>query len=124
MSTPWPPGTHQDAQDRMTANWSPPQRAIATSTTLQLADGNPRVLHVTSAAAVTITLPTDASVAIPQEVAIPWRQYGAGQITFAAAAGATLVSRDSAFKSFGQYSEGVVTKVAANAWLLSGDITV
>lgn len=97
------------------------KRTITGAYTLVAADATDIVLHSTAAGAVTITLPSD-TVTIGQEIAIPWRQYGAGQITFTPGAGATLVSRGSVFKSAGQNAEGVVTKVAASVWLLSGDI--
>lgn len=71
---------------------------------------------------VTITLPPDGAPVIPQEIPIPWRQFGAGQITFAAGTNATVVSRGGAFRSAGQYAEGVVTKVAPSTWLVSGDL--
>ena len=98
------------------------KRTVTGAYTLVLADATDVVLHVTSATAVTITLPSDASVAIGQEVAIPWRQYGAGQITFVAGSGATVRSYGSVFKSAGLDAEGVVTKVAANTWLVSGSL--
>jgi hypothetical protein len=94
-----------------------------TTYTLVAGDVAGLVLHTTSGSAVTITLPQDSAATIAQEAPIPWRQYGAGQITFAAGAGATLVSRGGATKSAGQYAGGTVTKVAANTWLLEGDIS-
>lgn len=117
--------THADAETdiatRATRRLS--KRAVTSGPyTLVAADAVDMIVEVTSATAVTVTLPQDSAATIAQEVAIPWRQYGAGQITFAAGTGATLVSRGSVFKSAGQYAEGVVTKVAANIWLLSGDI--
>lgn len=99
------------------------KRSISANYTLVLADAIDIVLHSTATSAITVTLPSDATVAIGQESPIPWRQYGTAQITFAAGSGATLVSRGSVFKSAGQYAEGVVTKVAANTWLVSGDLT-
>lgn len=99
------------------------KNSLAASYTLVAADALDKVLHATSATGITITLPQDSAASIAQEIAIPWRQYGAGQITFAAGAGATLISRGSATKSAGQYAEGLVTKVAASTYLLSGDIT-
>jgi hypothetical protein len=98
------------------------KKTISANYTLVLADATDSVLHVTAATAVTITLPTTANVAISQEITIPWRQFGAGIITFAAAAGVTLVSRGSVFRSAGQYAEGTITKVATDTWILSGDI--
>jgi len=99
------------------------KRTVTGSTTLVAGDANDIVLHVTASGALTITLPQDSAATIAQEISIPWRQYGAGQITFAAGTGATLVSRGGATKSFAQYAEGTVTKSAANTWILSGDIT-
>lgn len=98
------------------------QKAIPAAYTLVASDAVDTVLHSTAGTAITITLPDD-TVAIATEVAIPWRQYDAGQITFAAGAGVNpLQSRGGALKSAGQYAEGIVTKVAANTWLVSGDV--
>jgi hypothetical protein len=99
------------------------KRVITGAYTLVAEDAVDMVMHSTSALALIIALPSDANAGIGQEIPIPWRQYGAGQITFANGPGAALISRGSAFKSAGQYAEGEFTKVAANTWLLSGDIT-
>jgi hypothetical protein len=117
----WPPNFHQDVQDKIGALATPTKRTITGNYTLVAADAD-MILHVTAAAAVTITLPSDVSASIPQEAAIPWRQYGAGQITFAAGAGATVLSRLVAFRSARPYAAGTVTKVAANTWLVDGDL--
>jgi hypothetical protein len=99
-------------------------RAVTGNYTVANADVKGYALHATSGSALTITVPQDsAATSLPIGAVIPWRQYGAGQITFAAGTGATLVSRGSVFKSAGQYAEGVLTKTAANTWLLSGDIS-
>ncbi len=95
--------------------------SVAASYTLVAGDAVDKVLHTTASAALTITLPAD-TVVIAQEVAIPWRQYAAGQVTFVAGAGATVLGRGGALKSAGQYAEGVLTKVAANTWLVTGDV--
>jgi len=118
----WPPISHQDVTDKISAVESPAKRVISGNYTLVAADAVDMVLHVTASTAVTITLPSDASVSIAQEVAIPWRQYGAGQVTFAAGSGATLISRGSVVNAAGQYAEGVATKVDVNTWLVSGDL--
>ena len=98
------------------------KRAITTSYTLVAADAVDMIMHSTSATAIEITLPQDSVATISHEVAIPWRQYGAGQLTFVAGPGATLVSRGAIFKSAAVNAEGYVTKVANNTWVLSGDI--
>lgn len=97
---------------------------ITAAYTLVAGDAIDRVLHSTSAAGVTVTLPQDSAVDIAQDIPIPWRQYDAGVMTFAAGTGATVISRDNAFKSAGLGAEGAVTKIAPNTWLVSGDVTV
>lgn len=110
--------------DAATARLGPlTKRTVTGAYTLVAGDATDIVLHTTAASGFTITLPQDSAVSIAQEIPIPWRQYGAGQITFAAGTGATLVSRGGATKSAGQYAGGSLTKVAANVWLLEGDIS-
>ena len=107
-----------------TASWGIPtraQKAVTADYTVLAADAANTMLHCTASTGVTITLPPDTTV-IPAEAIIRWRQYGTGQITFAAGSGATVVSRNSMLKSAGQFAEGSLTKVAANTWLLSEDI--
>jgi hypothetical protein len=118
----WPPNTHQDVQNKILALFNPAQRPITSSYTVDATDVD-MVLHSTAATAVTVMLPSDASAAIALRSAIPWLQYGAGQITFAAGAGATVLSWQSMFRSAGLYADGLVTKVAANTWLVSGILT-
>ena len=118
----WPPLIHGDVKAAIAGLLTPTQRAVTANYTLVAGDASGIVLHSTAATPVTITLPQDSAATIAQEIAIPWRQYGAGTVTFAAGTGATLVSRGSAATSAGPYAEGMATKVAANTWLLSGDI--
>jgi len=99
------------------------KRGVTSGYTLTAPDALDIVLNSTSAFPVTVTVPTDATVALPNETVIPWRQIGAGQIAFAAASGVTIISRGSVFLSAGQYAEGTLTKVDTNTWILSGDIT-
>lgn len=90
------------------------KRTISSNYTLVLGDATDYTLHSTASTPVTVTLPLDAAVAFPVETAIPWRQYGAGLVTFTD--GTTTVA------TAGQNSTGWATKVAANTWLLSGDL--
>lgn len=60
-----------------------------TSYTLALGDALNGV-RCTNAAAVTVTVPTNASVAFPRYTRVPIRQGGAGAVTIAAASGVTL----------------------------------
>jgi hypothetical protein len=82
-----------------------------------------RVKRCINAAAVVVTLPND----LPQGFSALFRQAGAGQIAFSAAAGASLHNRNGFFRSAGQWAEMSLT-VDANAdggsaaWVLSGDV--
>lgn len=60
-----------------------------------------KTLHFTNAGAITATLPNNITTL---ECTITYIQEGAGQITFAAAAGATLHSFDSYTKTAGQWA--------------------
>lgn len=82
------------------------------------------VVQTTSAAAVTVTVPTDAAVPFPIGTIIELRQYGAGLLTVAPAAGVTIRSRGGALKSAGQYAAAKLIKRAGNEWWLSGDVVV
>lgn len=95
----------------------------AGSYTLALSDLG-AVIEINSSSATTITIPANASVAFPVGAMIGFRQYGTAQITIAGAAGVTLRSRGGALKTAGQYSEGSITKRAADEWIISGDMIV
>jgi hypothetical protein len=83
------------------------------------------VLATTSAAATTLTIPL-ASTSIgpfPIGCSITIHQLGAGQVTVAAGAGATLnVPAGFAAKTRGQFSEVRLTQVSPNAWDITGHL--
>lgn len=87
--------------------------------TLVLADAG-KAVEVTSATAVTITVPTNASVAYPVGTLIEVAQTGVGQVTIAGA-GVTLQSPAS-LKSRTQYSTIVLRKRATDTWIVGGDL--
>lgn len=89
--------------------------------TLALADAG-LVVETTSASAVTITVPANATVAFPVGTVIEVLQYGAGQVTIAAASGVTLRSASS-LTTRAQYSSVALRLRAANEWVVSGDLT-
>jgi hypothetical protein len=79
--------------------------------------------RATNASAVTVTLPNDRE----QGFSFLLCQAGGGQVTFAAASGATLHSRMGYTKTAGQWSEVSLTVDAnsggaAAVWVLSGDV--
>jgi hypothetical protein len=94
-----------------------------TAYTLVLADLG-KIVSLSNAAAVTVTVPTNAAVAFPVGAQVLFRQAGAGQVTVAAAGGVTLNARGAAFKTAGQYAYATLIKVATDSWELTGDITV
>lgn len=80
------------------------------------------ILPMTNAAAILVTVPDDAAVNFPPGTILQVIQMGVGQVTVAAAAGASVVSAAS-LTTRAQFSTLVLTKVAAHSWVLSGDMT-
>lgn len=76
----------------------------------------------TNAAAVTVTVPTNASIAFTVGTVISFSQNGAGQVTFQGAAPPTLRSADSALTTVKQYSVGCMVKIATDEWIFGGDL--
>lgn len=94
-----------------------------TGTTYTLAasdQGN--LVSMNNAAANTVTIPTNATVAFPIGTTIQIRQAGAGTTTVAAAGGVTLNSRGAVFRLAGQYAYATIFKIATDTWELTGDI--
>lgn len=76
------------------------------------------ILRSTSATPITITIP--ATIAVGERFDVV--QSGAGQITFAAGAGATLSSRDNKLKIAGQHGAATVLCVASGQFTIIGDL--
>lgn len=96
-------------------------RTVAgTTDTLVLADDG-KLLQYSNAATVTITVPTNASVAFPVGAQVMLAQYGAGQLILSPAGGVTIRT-PLVLKSRTQYSTLVLVKLATDEWLLSGDL--
>lgn len=96
--------------------------AQTSSYTLVTSDQN-KAVQITNAGAVNCTVPTDSTMgtAIPTGGVLEVRQWGAGQVTVVAASGVTIYARVG-LKLAGQYAVAVLYKVAANTWLLVGDV--
>lgn len=92
-----------------------------TTYTLALSDAG-KMVTLTNASAITLTIPTNASVAFPTNTRIDLLQYGAGQVTVGGA-GVTLLSSSSKVKLTGQYSGASLWKKATDTWVLIGDIS-
>ena len=95
-----------------------------TGTTYTLVAGDAgKMVTLSNASAITLTIPTNASVAFPTNTRIDLLQYGAGQVTIAGAGGVTVNSSGSKLKLSGQYSGASLWKKATDTWVLIGDIT-
>lgn len=76
----------------------------------------------TNAAAVTITIPPNSSVAFPVNSAVIFSQDGAGQVTIAAGAGVTLHSAGGLVATSAQYAVVQIFQNTANVWTLFGSL--
>ena len=79
-----------------------------------------KLIKMTNAAANTLTVPPNSSVAFDIGVTINVVNYGAGQTTLTAGAGVTIYSYNSALGITGQYGQAVLTKCAADTWIAAG----
>ncbi|GAA4326277.1 hypothetical protein GCM10023184_14860 [Flaviaesturariibacter amylovorans] len=91
-----------------------------TTYTIAAADNN-KLLRFNSTSGVTATIPSGTTIAIG--FSLSFSQTGTGQVTFSPASGVTLNSADAAYKTRVQYSVGTLIKVAADTWLLAGDLS-
>ena len=91
-----------------------------TSYTLVLTDVA-KVISLTNAAAITLTVPTNASVAFPVGTQILLYQGGAGQVTISSSA--TIRSQGSKLKLTGQYAVAGLIKIDTDEWVAFGNLT-
>jgi len=80
------------------------------------------LVEISSASGVTLTVPTNATVAYPVGTSIDILQTGAGQITVAAASGVT-VNATPGMKLRTQWSGATLFKRATDTWVLYGDLS-
>lgn len=100
--------------------------AVSASTTLALTHApatsqSQGIVNATSASAMTITVPTFATVAFPIGTMITVIQGGAGQVSAAASAGVTI-NNSSSLSTRTQYSAITLINMAQDVWLLTGDM--
>jgi hypothetical protein len=94
-----------------------------TGTTYTLVAGDAGdLVTLNNAAAITLTVPLNSSVAFAIGTQITIAQLGAGQVTVAGAVGVTVSASDSATKLRTQYSAATCIKTGTNSWILIGDI--
>ena len=91
-----------------------------TTYTLVLADAH-KVVTLSNASPITLTIPTEASVAFEVGDQVNLLQLGAGQVTVAGASGVTIRSEGSKLKIKAQYGLVTLVKIAADEWVLLGN---
>jgi len=77
-------------------------------------------MKMNNAAATTLTVPPNSSVAFDIGVTVTVIQYGAGQVTLTQGAGVTIYSHGGALALSGQYAQAVLTKCATDTWVAAG----
>lgn len=92
-----------------------------TSYTLVLTDVA-KLVKLTNAASITLTIPANASVAFPIGTQILLYQGGAGQVTISPDGGVTLRSYDNKYKINGQYGVAGILKLATDEWVAFGNL--
>ena len=117
--------TYDDGANTLTVDAAIPsltttiETVAGTSYTVALGDVS-KYKETTNAAAVTITV--DGTTGFSAGDEIFFEQGGAGAITFAAAGGMTINSRDAVFSTAGQYATAFLKFKSATVATLSGDI--
>ncbi len=95
-----------------------------TTYTLVLTD-NGRLVTLSNAAAITLTVPLNSSVAYATGAIINIQQIGAGQVTIQGASGVTITSTGAtatAPVTRAQYSAASIIKTGTDSWTVIGDI--
>ena len=91
-----------------------------TTYTLALTDVD-KLVTLSNASPVSVTVPPNSSVAFPTGTVISLASIGAGQTTVVAGSGATISSTPG-LKLRAQYSAASCIKVATDTWYIIGDI--
>lgn len=99
----------------------PLNQQTGTAYTLVLTDGT-KWLELSNAAAVTLTVPPNSSVAFPVGTVIQGMQTGAGQVTIVAGVGVTL-NGSPGLKVAAQYGSFGLIKVATDTWRVFGRLS-
>lgn len=95
--------------------------ASGTTYTLVLTDAG-KMVETTNASAVTVTVPTNASVAFPVGTILEIRQAGVGQVTVSPAGGVTIRSA-ATYTTRAQWSGISLHKRGTDEWVIAGDLT-
>jgi hypothetical protein len=102
--------------DNMTLN-----AQTGTTYTLALADAH-KLVTLSNASAITLTVPTNSSIAFEIGDQVNLLQLGAGQVTVAGS-GVTFRSEGSKLKLKGQYAMATLVKIDTDTWVLVGNVS-
>jgi hypothetical protein len=95
-----------------------------TGTTYTLVAGDAGdLVTLSNASAITLTVPTNASVPFAIGTQITITQANSGQVTVAGAVGVTVNAADTFLKLRTQWSAGTLIKTNTNSWILIGDLS-
>jgi hypothetical protein len=95
-----------------------------TGTTYTLAvNDSGQLVTLTNASAITLTVPTNASVPFAIGTQITITRAGSGSVTVVGDTGVTVNSADGYLKLRTQWSSGTLIKTNTNSWILIGDIS-
>ena len=94
---------------------------VGTTYTIAISD-ELRLVTCDNASPITITIDTNANVAMPVGSRIDILQKGAGKVTFAPSIGVTLNSKGGNKAIGGQYVAVSIIQYATNYWFLIGDL--
>jgi len=92
-----------------------------TARQLSLVDIN-KHLRFTTAGAITITIPLDATDDLPKGFGCENEQAGVGIITYVPEGPVVIHSKDAKLSSNGQYGSSYVKKIGPNEWRIVGDL--
>jgi len=81
------------------------------------------LIEMSSASALVLTIPTDATLNFPIGTSIDILQTGAGQVTIAPVSGTVTVNATPGLKLRTTWSSATLFKRAANTWVVFGDLT-
>ena len=100
---------------------TPVNTQTGTTYTLVLSDAG-KMVTLSNAASIAVTVPTNASVAFATGARIDLAQLGAGSVAIAGDTGVTVNSK-SAYATIGaRYVAVTLIKTGTNTWLLCGDL--
>ena len=110
--------------DGTSASWNDPNLVTTnaqtgTTYTLVLSDRD-KLVTLSNASAITLTVPLNSSVAYPTGSIVNIQQIGAGQVTVSGAAGVTINGTGTVTRT--QWSAASLLKTATNTWTLIGDL--